>query len=272
MKKDDLKNLQLNASSWCRYFTNVKRLGSVPDLTGMQNVYSMFFNQMELGGLDSNFEKGYAWGNYHPDQLISYYNDHSMVILNENDSLELKCKHKAKKFIIDGKQVVIPFAEGVIRSKRKFKYGYFQALLKLPPATSAWPGFWLCGVKNWPPEIDILEGYCNNTTNYKSDKFPYVKLQSNVHYRENGEVKSIGGKDHPLKNNVTDSYNYFGVLWKEDKIEFYYNNWLVRVLTDKNILDKINEPMEIILNMGIQKDKEHQTEMSMFVKEIRVWQ
>ena len=55
------------------------------------------------------------------------------------------------------------FESGLIRSKQTYKYGYFEARMKVPGAKGVWPAFWLCGdtaadgVASWPPEIDILE-------------------------------------------------------------------------------------------------------------------
>jgi beta-glucanase (GH16 family) len=56
------------------------------------------------------------------------------------------------------------YESGMIRSKRTFKYGYFEARAKVPRGRGVWPAFWLAsgrragdGKIGWPPEIDIAE-------------------------------------------------------------------------------------------------------------------
>ena len=56
------------------------------------------------------------------------------------------------------------YQSGMIRSKTSFKYGYFEARMKVPDAIGVRPAFWLNpsarstdGKIAWPPEIDIAE-------------------------------------------------------------------------------------------------------------------
>jgi beta-glucanase (GH16 family) len=79
-------------------------------------------------------------------------------------------------------------------------------------------------------------------------------MESNIHYKNNkGEHKSITAKgEHksffnlPLQN----EWNHFKCNWHEDRIEFYINGKLHRVVTDKKVLSKMNtEGMWAIFNI-----------------------
>lgn len=42
--------------------------------------------------------------------------------------------------------------------KEEFRYGYFEARIKVSSGKGIWPAFWLLPSNhNWPPEIDIME-------------------------------------------------------------------------------------------------------------------
>lgn len=62
------------------------------------------------------------------------------------------------------------FVSGMIRSKQTFRYGYFEARIKIPSGIGLHPTFWLNsdydgnGRLLWPPEIDIMESGVNGTT------------------------------------------------------------------------------------------------------------
>lgn len=58
----------------------------------------------------------------------------------------------------------IDYESGMIRSKKTFKYGYFEARAKVPGGLGVRPAFWLNSARRatdgkitWPPEIDIFE-------------------------------------------------------------------------------------------------------------------
>jgi beta-glucanase (GH16 family) len=195
---------------------------------------------------------GYSWASesepYHPDKLIEYY-DKSAVEF-DNDIIKLKTIKDPKLFNIGGILYSMPYKVGVLRSTNKYFHGYFECSIKLDEGRMIWPAFWLTGSINWPPEIDVIEAY-SKTDNYGVME----RLQSNVHYRENTIKKSIKGQNHPLPKSLKDSFVRYGVLWEDDKVEFYYNGYLVRRVTDKKILSLLNEPMVVIINTAIQDVK-----------------
>jgi len=56
----------------------------------------------------------------------------------------------------------------------------------------------------------------------------------------------MGFKD-PTKHVIT-----YGCIWQRDSIKFYYDGQLVREITDKNILNRLeNTKMNVIINNGV---------------------
>ena len=132
-----------------------------------------------------------------------------------------------------------------------------------PTGPNLWFSFWLTACDNWPPEIDIFEGYTDKNGSYFDKlklhrKFPFIykniRMESNVHYKNNkGIHKSITAKgEHKSFFNLPleATWNHFKCNWYEDKIEFYINGKLHRVITDEKILSKMNtEGMWAIFNI-----------------------
>ena len=121
-------------------------------------------------------------------------------------------------------------------------YGLFVWNIELPIGDRLWPAIWLSGSMYWPPEIDVLEGYSNSDGRYKN------KLNTNAYYANGLQIGAMShgflckeGKELNLKLDK-----------QKDYIKIYYNNYLVRQITDKNVLASINsEPMNIIINNAV---------------------
>jgi beta-glucanase (GH16 family) len=118
------------------------------------------------------------------------------------------------------------YPSGMIRSKQTFRYGYFEARIKMPPGRGTWPGFWLNsdydkhGKLSWPPEIDIME----YAPNQKTDQTNMV--HSNIAV---SKTKAQGGewlyadpafdkKFHFYKapDDMTKDWHVYGMLWDTD--------------------------------------------------------
>jgi len=219
----------------------------------------------------SDFRFGYTWAQdkpYHPNNLSQYF-DPTCIIYHQGSQysypITIKAAHRPKSFKDDfGDSFIIPYATGVLESKRSFMFGFFEAELSFPLGNGQWPAFWLTGSHSWPPEIDIVEGY-SKTDGYNGMR----RFQSNIHYKCGGNNRNIGAKNHPLINDVNKVWHKFGLLWTDKVIEFYYDDYLVRRITDKNILDKMNQPMHIILNSAIQIDSSPSSLSILMIKNIK---
>lgn len=147
----------------------------------------------------------------------------------------------------DGKTYNTKFDVGCLNSKKLFKYGLFEFDIELPKGCGLWPAVWLTGYESWPPEIDLIEAYSDIKGNWNND------LKTNAFYDMVDNVHDIKArKSIPIKNkNVYNTLN-IKLLWEEDRIVYYYNNYKVREIKDKSILKWYkNINMYVVLNTAV---------------------
>jgi len=136
----------------------------------------------------------------------------------------------AKKVHGDGRRDA--YESGVARSKRTFKYGYFETRAKLPRGRGVWPGFWLNssvssnGTAVWPPEIDIFEYVLNDVEEKPNFMHSDVKVQpgpnppqDGSYIRTNrryvrGPTDNLNYYDAPF--DFRDGWHVYGALWDTD--------------------------------------------------------
>jgi len=199
------------------------------------------------------------WGNIHQDKTYNWYDPSAVEI--RGDDLILKSHYNPKKFTINDKEVISNYGVGLVSNTTKFGYGYFEIEAKLPYGKNLWPAFWMWSFDTWPPEIDILEAYSN------VKKSSYLKLrlesllgfwnvQTNFHYLDHNEKKSIGAKTHWFGfKNPQKHFIKYGCLWEEHQVVFYYDGKIVRTIKDKNILSSLKDAkMNVIINNHIRED------------------
>lgn len=203
---------------------------------------------------------------YHPANMLQWY-DPSLISQNE-EGISFGAVVKPKYFPeID---TTIPNADCSVRSKASWKYGIFIFSAKMNSGTYLWPALWLSGRYSWPPEIDLLEGYSDNTTDFHKNK----KLKSCVHIsnEEETDTESSGARTHRLPNKVTEEFIEYVIWWEKDFIKLYYNGYLVRKITDVDILAGMFEEQRIIIGTGIQERFNTDNITPMVVNKIAVYQ
>ncbi len=100
-----------------------------------------------------------------------------------------------------------------------WKYGYFEARMKLPSGKGTWPAFWMMPVNNdwtnnpWPMcgEIDIMEevGVVPN------------EVSSSIHTQDYNHTKNTQ-KTHAMTiSNAEGEYHVYALEWTEDAITTY---------------------------------------------------
>jgi beta-glucanase (GH16 family) len=126
---------------------------------------------------------------------------------------------------------------------RCFRYGYFEARIKLPAGENVWPAFWLISVPHAEDstqpagEIDILEGSSSHpsailtTLHRASDR-------STDQYRHNGV---------DLPTRVADDFHIYGALWLPDRVTWYVDG---KEINSAPTYDTSSQPMMLILGMG----------------------
>lgn len=102
-----------------------------------------------------------------------------------------------------------------MNTKESWKYGYFEAKLKLPAGKGTWPAFWMLpkDFKNWPAdgEIDIMEevGYRPNWT---SSAIHCVAYNHSIGTQKTGEQ---------LIETAQTDFHIYALKWTEDYIECF---------------------------------------------------
>ena len=255
-------NFILSILVWFRYWLGITKLGKYPSLSGYTATTILDC---------TNTHKGHEWGDFHENNHTQYWAP--TCVKWAGNKVQCAVKYAPQSFVhvdkyLNKHAIIIPWATGVVRSIQSFMYGYFQATIKFPIANGQWPAFWLTSSIGWPPEIDIVEGYS------KGDSYGAgQRLQSNIHYREedNGPIYRIKAVNHPVPLKLLDTEVIVGMLWTPDKVEFYYNGYLVRRVTDKKVLSRLNTPMVVILNSAIQMEH-HPNESVTTFKNVQIWQ
>jgi hypothetical protein len=160
----------------------------------------------------------------------------------------------------------VDWGSGMVETKKAWKYGVFEASIHFPQeVTNLWAAFWLTGDKSWPPEIDIVEAYSGQDGNYHNGYKP------NIYFKKRNNVENY--KAYPVKIKNDKGYINFKLWWEKDFIKIYYNNELVMKVTDKKILEQMNEPMRIKLNTGVHNMiRKPNKDSDMIVNYVRVYQ
>ena len=198
-----------------------------------------------------------AWGKIHPDKAWNYYDDNA-VYIGEGDLLHLRTHYNPAEIEHEGKIYNPEYGVGLVSCTEKFHFGYFEIEAKLPTGYALWPAFWMYG-SPWPPEIDILEGYTGNRQDYLHfnihNPLAYNKVESCVHY---GNVKEETKTNLPARaammfKDPRKHFIKYGCNWQKDIIEIYYDNRLVRTITDKQILKEMDQPQMVLINNHLTK-------------------
>lgn len=291
--KDSIKNWIQSVKSIIRLITY--KPGKVRLVEPPAN-YKLIFNDDFKGQLNTNtWRLGQAWGDFHPGHLHQYYDTSGEMVYTTNDGLSLDLKNKPKHYIKSElpdwrranelpDEFTIPTGIGLVTTIDSWQYGWFEGWIKLPKGQSYWNAFWLSGVNNWPPEIDIFEGYSEVGNKYdkylifnKLFKVSNWKIQPNIHYGRHTE----GTKDNYISFNspvadVTERFVQYVCHWEKDFIRIYYDGLLILECTDQNILKWFNgsdDKMNIIINHGLHSSKpENPDESTMIVKSIKIYQ
>ena len=197
------------------------------------------------------------WGQIHPEKKEWWY-DRDRVKIDDDNNLILSIKYNPKYF--KELKYTSEIGVGLVSCTEKFKHGTFTIVAKLPKGKHLWPAFWMWSWDSWPPEIDIFEGYSNDNPNYFKFRlgkpFGFWNVQTNIHYNEGENTKMKGGKTHFFGfKDPTQNFIEYKLDWDEKYLKFYYNGRMVRKLTDRKVLEQLNETtMNVIINNGITKE------------------
>jgi beta-glucanase (GH16 family) len=184
--------------------------------SGYELVWADEFDRSPDGLPDSEwwFETGGSgWGNNEPQYYVDRLRETDTVAKVQNGILTITAFKLAQPFTENGKQFDIISAR--MNTVKSWKYGYFEAKLKVAGGRGTWPAFWMMPqhFTAWPldGEIDIMEyvGYRPDVTQAS------VHCQTYNHAEGNGKTNTHSAPKAEYK------FYTYSLLWTENEIVAY---------------------------------------------------
>ncbi len=186
----------------------------------------------------------YGWGNGEDQFYTDGTPDNAFI---ENGILTIRAREEE----MGGKK----YTSARINTKGKayWRYGRFEARMKLPSGRGIWPAFWMMSEGDtygyWPRsgEIDIMEffGFIPNETH------------ANIHTEKyNHKIGTNKGARH-RSDFLHNQFNIYAVEWYPDRLDFFFNE--VKIFTFRKERAKsdvwpFDKPFYIILNNAVGGD------------------
>lgn len=230
---------------------------------------------------------GYNWKSemdggriIHPDSPWYWYSQDTIKVC-ENNVLELGIRKNPREVKHWTGKVYHPEYEvATMRSIESFRYGTYSADIMMPEGMNLWPSFWLTGDGNWPPEIDIMEGWSGNNKYFKwmIAQPPYIspswRTTTNVHYNDSEmKHKSIGTRNiswFRQKKNPTTNYLKYKCIWEPSRIIFAVDDIIVRKVTGQvceDLVKNLGNPekgynMNVIFNVWCEDPSKYKIDIA----------
>lgn len=225
-----------------------------------QLVWSDEFDGSAVNTANWSFETGGGgWGNNEQQ----YYQATNATVANGNLVIT------AKKQSAGG----LPYTSArlITKGKREYKYGRFEARIKLPQGAGQWPAFWMLGANintvSWPKcgEIDIMENINTSTTVLGT-----MHWFSNAYAYYGGNTTTTPTAYHVYRVDWTPN----SIAWFVDGVQFHTGD----ITNNINGTEEFHLPFFIILNMAVggnlpgQTIDESRLPANMYVDYVRVYQ
>lgn len=194
---------------------------------------------------------GQGWGN----QELEFYTDSAEnAFLDGKGSLVIKAikKDLPPSFNCWYGQCRYTSARLVTKGKFDFKYGRFEARIKIPRGQGMWSAFWLLGNNvdsvGWAQcgEIDIMENIGREP----------LTVHGTIHGPGYSGANSIGAPFNSANNQkFADDFHIYATERSENKIAFYVDGTLYKTITPQDLpAGKVwvyDHPFFIILNFAV---------------------
>ena len=263
--------------SLCSTSINTPKDDAASDYHARQGWQLVWSDEFEGAALDRSkwTPETSCWGGGNNERQC--YTNRGENIAVQNGVLKLIAKPEkfiAHAFAQDrserGAQVTQNFTSGKIRVKdtHSWKYGRFEARLKLPQGQSVWPAFWMLPTENsyggWPlsGEIDIMEAV-NLGTVCKDCEASKTENRSSIALHYGGRWPDNDFETHKVKlPNATDTYHIFALEWGQGRMDWFVDNqkvysaaqetWHTAAVDKKvNPLAPFDKRFNLILNLAV---------------------
>jgi beta-glucanase (GH16 family) len=134
-------------------------------------------------------------------------------------------------------------------SRREFRYGRFEARMKLPTGQGLWPAFWLLGSNfstvGWPAtgEIDVME--------YRGQE-PSA-IQGSLHGPGYSGGAALTTKKTVSGTRFDNSFHVFAVEWFPDRIDYFVDGARYQRIEKTTVPGPwvFDHPFNVILNVAV---------------------
>lgn len=141
--------------------------------------------------------------------------------------------------------LAIAYRSGAIHAKQQIEvtdkepYWVLSGDFKVPAMAGSWPAFWITGVNNWPPEIDIMEFKGSNTCWQNTITGPDWR---NVKWQTNKTAVS----------NAEDWHNYKLIMYRASDTMINAELYVDGVKETTQRADFMNKPFWLIINLQME--------------------
>jgi beta-glucanase (GH16 family) len=163
-------------------------------------------------------------------KLIDYLPESDSIFINENfNGLNKR---------------TFEYLSGMLQSKTKFQYGYFEIKLRYPKEKGFWPAFWLYGgIPN--EEIDWLEGKTEKVNKIHVGR--HSKIKSENKYRHGFSIKKKWwGTWIKFNGNLNEGFHIISGEWDKNYLKFYLNGECIAYSKLK-----MDEPKHLVVNLAV---------------------
>lgn len=206
--------------------------------------------------------KGYEWqtrerwGYVHHDKPWAMYSKYCVEI-DKNDNLILYVKDGLTNY---DSSIIFPMGlVSTTKNNPMFKFGTYKWTAKLPRGKHLWPALWMWSWDSWPPEIDVMEAWSNDSGGYLLKDHKTMRITNCYHYDEKDthEYGCLRLKDCWWRLPQY-TFNDYMLVWKPGCMEFHFNKRLIRRITDrfnlKWIENHCQNGMNIVMNLHPTKE------------------
>ena len=158
-----------------------------------------------------------------------WVNNELQEYTDSTDNIYVKDGELVLKAINDETEDGVKYTSGKVttQNKRDYKYGRFEARLKVPEGQGLWPAFWMMPTDenlygSWPRcgEIDIME-----VLGHEPEKAYGTIHYGNPHREQQGTYILDG-------TTFADDYHVFSVEWEPSEMRFYIDGNLYHTVND----------------------------------------
>lgn len=230
--------------------SSAKLSSTIPGVEGYKLVWNDEFNGNTLDLTKWSYQIGTGseyglngWGN----NELQYYTDNAKNISVSDGILQITALNST--FENSAYTSARISSAGVPNGN--WKYGLFEAKIKLPVGKGLWPAFWMLPEDNvyggWPKsgEIDIMEAVMHIPN----------ETHGTVHYGQAWPNNSYSGKGYSLPSgNLNDEFHIYKVAWEENKITWFIDDLPFYHVTPDTLAPEqwpFDQNFHLLLNLAV---------------------